>query len=132
MEFLNVSEALQQTWTRVYVRFLALVLAFGGMVHVGNMLGLNGVSWRESALHLRVMDVVLLAFNVIVGLGLWFRLPWALVAFVGGIITLQIVPYTLFRRYFIQRPEDAGTLTGLVVTVILLLGILVALVAVKK
>jgi hypothetical protein len=132
MEFPSLSDALTQPWTRLYVRLLAFVLAFGGLVHVGNMLGLNGIAWRDTAVHLRVMDVVLLVFNVAVGLGLWLRRPWAVVAFAAGMLLLQIVPYTFFRHYFVQRPGDAGTLTGLVVTVALLVGILAALVVMKK
>ena len=132
IDFLDIPAALAQPWTRLYVRILAVVLVFGGTVHVGNMLGMNGIPWNESQLHLRVMDVVLLVFNVVVGLGLWLRRPWAVVAFAAGIVAFQIIPYTLFRQYFMQRPEDAGTLVGLVLTVSLLLGVLLFLILVKK
>ncbi len=75
MGSLDIAEALAQPWTRAYVRVLAIVLAYGGLVHVGNMIGLASIPWSESQLHLRIMDVVLLTFNVIVALGLWFRRP---------------------------------------------------------
>ena len=121
-----------QPWTRIYVRVLAAVLAYGGLVHIGNMLGFNGLPWTESQLHFRIMDVVLLAFNVVVGLGLWLRQSWAVVAFSVWMVLFQIIPYTLFRQYFIQRPEDASTLAGLVGTVALLLGVLIVLIVAKK
>jgi hypothetical protein len=75
---------------------------------------------------------VVLAFNVVVGLGLWFRRPWAVAGFVLGIVFLQVVPYTIFRQHFIQRPEDAGTLTGLVGTVVVLLAVLIVLIVMRK
>lgn len=132
MEFLDIPGALAQPWTRLYVRVLAVILVYGGIVHVGNMLGINGIPWSESQFHLRVMDVVLLVFNVVVALGLWLRRPWAVVAFGLGIISLQVIPYTFFRSYFIQRPEDVTTLVGLVGTVSLLLGLLLILIVLKR
>ncbi len=89
MDFSNITEALIQPWTRIYVRVLAAVLAYGGLVHMGNMLGLNGLPWTESQLHFRIIDVVLLAFNVVVGLGLWLRQSWAVVAFTVGMVLFQ-------------------------------------------
>jgi hypothetical protein len=46
----------------------------------------------ETPVHWRVMDIILLLFNAIVAIGLWVRVPWAVVAFVLGIIALQIIP----------------------------------------
>lgn len=127
-----LNEALSNTWTGVYVRALAVILLYGAAMHVGNMLGLTGRPWIETPLLHRVMDVVLLSFNIVVAAGLWLRKPWGVVAFVVGILLLQIVPYTLFRSHFIQAPEDVKALNGLVVTEILLLALLITTILLKK
>lgn len=128
----NLANAVDQRWTGIYLRVLAAILIYGASVHVGNMLGLTGTAWGDTPVLWRVMDVVLLVFNAVVAVGLWLKRPWAVVSFVVGIVLLQIVPYTLFRQHFMRAPEDAGALTGLVGTLLLLLGILVVLLVAKK
>ena len=129
---MNLADAVAQRWTGIYLRLLAGILVYGASVHIWNILGLTGAAWGDTPNHWRVMDVVLLIFNVVVAVGLWIKKPWAVVAFVGGILLLQIVPYTVFRHEFVQTPEQAKTLTGLVGTLLLLLAILVALLLAKK
>ena len=62
----------------------------------------------------RVMDVILLLFDVIVGIGLAFKAPWSVIAYIVGIILLQIVPYTAFPEHFAANSEQAATLGGMV------------------
>ena len=97
-----LEQALRSDITVYFARALALVLGFGALVHVGNIAGLSGQPWTSTPLLWRVMDVVLLGFNILVGTGLWLKQPWAIWAFVFGIITLQLLPYTVFRQHFIQ------------------------------
>ena len=78
------------------------------------------------------MDVVLLVFDVVVAIGLWVKKPWAIVAVFLGIMLLQWIPYTVFRRHFIQSLADPGTLNGLIGTEVLLLAILGVLLFAKK
>ena len=119
--------AITRPWTGIYVRVLAVILAFGAAVHVGNIAGLPGTPWRETPLLWRVMDVVLLAFNLVVAFGLWQRRGWALPAFAAGIVLFQLVPYTLLRGQFARTVDEAAALNGLIGTHLLLLGVLAGL-----
>lgn len=65
-------------------------------------------------------------------IALWRGLAWSIWLLFGGILLLQIVPYTLFRSYFILKAEDGQVLNGLLGTEILLLGILILLLLLKK
>ena len=78
------------------------------------------------------MDIVLLVFDVVVAIGLWLKQLWSVVSLVSGIIAFQIVPYTIFRKYFVETPEQLQTLNGLVGTEILLLAILLLLLLLRK
>lgn len=119
-------------WMSLYLRVLSGVLIYGATVHAGNMLGLTGKPWFSTPLLWRVMDVVLLVFDVVVSVGLWQRRVWAIAAFVFGIICLQILPYTLLRNAFIMSPADAQTLNGLIGSELVLLGVLVGLIVSGK
>jgi hypothetical protein len=127
-----IQRALSQKWARLYVRFLAVLLTYGALMHVRNIVGWTGRPWRETPVHWRVMDIVLWLSNAIVAIGLWGRVPWAVVAFVVGSIALQIIPYTVLRPYFAETPEQVKTINGLVVTMVVLLALLVGLVAAKR
>ena len=124
--------ALQQPWTGIYAKFLALVLLYGATVHIGNMAGLTGTPWLETPLLWRGMDVALLSFDVITAIALWRGFAWSVWLLFGGLFLLQLLPYTLFRSAFILKPEDAQILNGLLGTEALLLGILGLLLWLKK
>ena len=109
-----------------------MLLLYGASVHVGNMLGLSGRPWSETPPLWRLMDVVLLLFNLIAAPGLWLRKPWAVCFLAAGFILLQIVPYTFFRPLFVEGPDDAQMLSGLVATEVLLLAGLLALILAKR
>ena len=96
------------------------------------MLGLTGVPWRDTPVVWQTMDVVLLLFNIVVGVGLWQRRSWAVVTLVGGVVLLQLVPYTVFRERFVRGAEDIATLNGLLGTWVILLAVLTVLVVTKR
>ena len=128
----QLEQALGGAWTGIYVRILAGILAYGALVHVGNIAGLSGRPWIETPIVWRVMDIVLLIFNIVVGVALWLRIPWGVVAFVVGIVGLQLIPYTLFRGHFVESPEQAQTLNGLIGTHLVLLAVLACLIVLRK
>ncbi len=111
----TIQAALSIPIVTYYVGCLVVLLVIGTLVHIGNVLGLSGRPWLETPVLWRAMDVVLLLFNVVVGIGLWAKILWAVISFVGGILLLQIVPYTLFKRHCIETNEHATTLEGMVV-----------------
>lgn len=121
-----IKQALESNITVYFVRALALVLGFGTLVHVGNIAGLSDQPWNSTPPLWRVMDIVLLGFNVLVGAGLWLKRPWAIWSFLFGIIALQLVPYTVFRQHFMQATEQAAILNGLVIFWVAVLAVLFA------
>ncbi|HAC63371.1 MAG TPA: hypothetical protein DCF68_07470 [Cyanothece sp. UBA12306] len=125
-------EATLQSWTSIYLRIVAIALFYGGLVHIINITGLGGTPWNQTPTLWRVMDIILLIFDLFVSLGLWLRKTEAIIAFFVGIILLQIVPYTVFKQFFVTVPEDINTLNGLIVTEIILMAILLILIILKK
>ncbi|MEM6614080.1 MAG: hypothetical protein AAF652_17835, partial [Cyanobacteria bacterium P01_C01_bin.72] len=93
---------------------------------------LSGTSWLDTPLLWRSLDVILLIFNIVTAIALWRKLAWSILLLFGGILMLQILPYTLLRSHFIFKPEDAQILNGLLGTEILLLSILTLLLWFKK
>ena len=128
----QLQDLVQQKWLGIYLRFLALVLLFGAAVHLSNIAGFSGTPWQQTPMLWRVMDLLLLGFDLIVAYGLWHKLAWSAIAFTVGIVALQIIPYTLFRTYFILKPEDSSLLNQMVIFELLLLGILGILLFINK
>ncbi|MGD1942746.1 MAG: hypothetical protein ACFB0G_15670 [Leptolyngbyaceae cyanobacterium] len=128
----NVNSALQQPWTSIYAKFLALVLLYGATVHIGNIAGLTGTPWLSTPLLWRGLDITLLIFDVVTAVGLWRGLGWSVWSVFGGITLLQVVPYTMLRSQFILKPEDAQILNGLLGTEGALLAIFALLLWLKK
>ncbi len=127
-----LTEAASQTWTGIYLRIVSIALLYGGLVHIVNITCLGVTPWNETPTHWRVMDILLLIFDLVVSVGLWLKKTEAIIAFFVGIIVFQIIPYTLFRQYFITVPEDVKTLNGLLLTELVLMIILLVLVVLKK
>ncbi|MGK7928288.1 MAG: hypothetical protein AB4290_24105 [Spirulina sp.] len=133
MNLLNsIKDASDQTFTPIYLRLLACVLLYGGFVHLGNILGWSGTPWLETPLLWRILDILLLVFNLGVAIALFFKVPIAVIILVVGLILFQFIPYTFFRPYFITQPEDAATLNGLLGTEGLLLLVLFLLIYFKN
>ncbi|MDJ0579813.1 hypothetical protein [Crocosphaera sp.] len=130
--FNDLEESFPQYWTGIFLRFLSICLVYGALVHCSNILSLGDVSWLETPLLWRVMDIILLIFDVIIAISLWFHSFSGIITFFFCIILLQIIPYTLFRQYFITKPEDIETLNGLVGTEIVLMTMLIMLIVAKK
>lgn len=124
--------SLQHPWTSIYAKLMAVVLAYGATVHMGNIAGLTGTPWDSTPLLWRSMDVLLLIFNVVAAISLWQGLAWSVGFVFVGIVLLQFVPYTVFRSHFVLQPEDAQTLNGLLGTEALLLAIFALLLWLKK
>ena len=127
-----LNSALQNPWTAVYAKLMALVLLYGATVHIGNMAGLTGTPWLATPLLWRSMDVALLIFDVTAAIALWRGLTWSVWWVFGGILLLQVVPYTLFRSQFVLKPEDAQVLNSLLGTEAFLLGVFALLLWLRK
>jgi len=124
--------ALEQPWTAIYTKIIAIALVSGAIVHVGNILGLTGTPWIDTPLLWRSLDIVLLIFDIVTAIALWRGLGWSIWLLFGGILLLQILPYTLLRSQFVLKLEDGQILNGLLGTEVLLLSILILLFLLKK
>ncbi len=124
--------ALQQPWTAIYTKVIAVALLYGATVHVGNILGLTGTPWLATPLLWRSLDIILLVFDIITAIALWRGLGWSIWLLFGGISLLQILPYTLLRSHFVLKPEDAQVLNSLLATEVVLLSVLILLLVFKK
>ena len=134
MPFLNyfLDSFLDKPWTAVYAKLVAVILLYGATVHIGNILGLTGTAWLSTPLLWRVMDVCLLIFDLVMAIGLWLGLVWAIWGTFTGILVLQFIPYIFWRSQFILKPEDAQTLNGLLGTEALLLSIFAVIIWLRK
>ena len=121
-----------QPWTARYAKLVAVFLAYGATVHIGNIAGLSGTPWLATPLLWRCMDIALLVFDLVAAVSLWKGLGWSIWFVFGGIILLQFLPYTLLRSYFILKPEDAQTLNGLLGTETILLAVFLVLLWARK
>ncbi|MEM8780054.1 MAG: hypothetical protein AAGF26_14505 [Cyanobacteria bacterium P01_G01_bin.49] len=130
LQFLK--DSVSQTWIGFYLRFLSICLLYGALVHIGNIIGLGEIPWAKTPVYWQLMDVILLIFDLVISVSLWLKTFWSIIAFTIGILILQILPYTLFRQYFVISPEDARNLTGLIGTEIVLIIILITLIIAKK
>lgn len=116
----------------IYGRLVALILLYGATVHISNIFGISGQPWNQTPLLWRSLDIILLIFNLLTAIGLWQKWHLAVVSLFVGIMTLQWLPYTLWRSQFILQPGDGQVLNGLIGTEAILLTIFALLLAFKK
>ena len=119
----ELQTSLEQPWTKAYARIIAFILVYGGVAHVGNIAGWSGTPWLDTPMLWRVMDIVLLAFDVVTAIALWMGLAWSVLVLFGGILSLQILPYTIWRSQFISKPEDGAVLNQLIGVELIMLSI---------
>lgn len=99
----------RQTFSTAVLAAVTVCYAYGALMHVLNMLGLAGVDWLAAPLKWQVLDVVYLAIDLVVCVGLWRQFRLSVYAFYGAALS-QIGLYTLLRSWITDVPE-AFTLT---------------------
>ena len=131
MDLISLNEflisGLQQPWTAIYTKIIAITLLYGASVHIGNIFGLTGTAWLSTPVLWRSMDILLLTFDFITAIALWQGRGWSVWLLFSGILLLQVIPYTLLRSYFIVQPEDSQVLNSLLGTEAIFLSIFILL-----
>ena len=131
MDLISLNEflisGLQQPWTAIYTKIIAITLLYGASVHIGNIFGLTGTAWLSTPVLWRSMDILLLIFDLITAIALWQGRGWSVWLLFSGILLLQVIPYTLLRSYFIIQPEDGQILNSLLGAEAILLSIFILL-----
>lgn len=82
---------------------IAAFYAYGALVHAMNMSGASGFHWPEAPLRWQLLDVVYLALDVFIAVGLLRAARSALVALVVAAGS-QIVLYTVLRGWILDVP----------------------------
>ena len=125
LDWLN--PAFDKTWFYAAMIVIALMYGFGGLVHIGNMLGFGELEWSESPLSWQVGDVVWGLLDIIVVVGILLKAPVGILALVVAALS-QIIVYGIWPDAFALTDEHMQTLRGMVyfhVVVLAVLGVLV-------
>lgn len=129
LEFLELF--CQRPWSGVYLRVIAVVMAYGAVVHGANLLGFGERPWSEMPLAWRLGDIGYLVADTAVAVGLWRREPWGVVLLLA-VIASQFVIYTVFVDRFAFTDEHRRAIRGLLWTEGAIVAGLVALAALRK
>lgn len=90
---------------RIVLWVVAAFYAYGAMVHVMNILSMTGFDWPTAPIKWQVLDIVYLALDLVVVVGLIQRSWVGIVVFFCAALS-QIALYTLFREWVLDVPSD--------------------------
>ena len=99
-------------WTGIYLRVLAVIMAWGAIVHYGNLLGFGEKPFSEAPLAWKLGDIFYAVVNTLAVIGLWQRSPWGLLLFLAAVGS-QFVIYTVFIDHFALTAEHRKAIHGL-------------------
>ena len=129
MEFLN--EIAGRPWMSIYLKIIAVILAFGAVTHIGNMLGFGEKPFAQFPIAWKIGDVYFTILNVVAIIGLWKKAGWGVFAFLIAMAS-QFLIYTIFIDYFAFTDEHRRAIRGLLITEGIMVGIFILLVLIKK
>ena len=78
---------------------------YGASVHVANMAGMTGFDWSQAPVKWQALDIIYLALDVLVVIGLVFYQRLGLSCFAVAAIS-QIVLYTALRSWIVDVPAE--------------------------
>ena len=127
----NFRQVTENSWMGIYLRILAIIIAYGALVHLTNLIGLGEMLWSEMPLTWRVGDIAYGLLDTVTAIGLWQRTAWGIICFLTAIAS-QFLIYTVFIDYFVFTDEQRQTISGLLGTEIILLLVFLVLFFLKK
>ncbi len=84
---------------------VAAFYAYGGLVHVLNMLSLTGFDWTRAPLKWQLLDVLYLALDLIVAFGLARQIRLSRYCFYAAALS-QIILYSVLRDWIVDVPVE--------------------------
>jgi hypothetical protein len=121
----------QNSWMKGYLKFLALVFVYTGLVHWANIAGFGEMPWRESPIAWQIGDVVYGVVDFFVVIGLWRGKAWGMALFLGAIAS-QFVIYTVFIDTFALTAEHRQVIHTLLLEEGVAIAIFAVLAGLKK
>lgn len=125
------TQVVERPWMSVYLRFLALIFAYGALAHLANIAGLGEKPWLETPLSWRIGDVCYAILDIAAVIGLWQHKIWGIGCFLVA-VTSQLIIYTLFINEFASTAEQRQTIYSLLGTEVILVLIFAVLLLLKK
>ena len=121
----------ENSWMGIYLRILAIIMAYGASVHIANLLGFGEMPWQEMPIAWKIGDFVYGLLDLVTAVGLWQRTTWGIICFLSAIAS-QFLIYTVFIDYFAFNNQQRQTISGLLGTELLLILIFCILFITKK
>jgi len=129
LDYLN--EIAARSWMSIYLKIIAVILAFSAFVHVKNILGFGELPFQKSPLSWQIGDVAYTILNISTTVGLWIKAGWGVFIFLVAIIS-QFIIYTLFIDLFAFTEERRKIIKGLLGTEATTIAIFILLPIIKK
>ncbi|MDJ0650768.1 MAG: hypothetical protein QNJ60_18900 [Xenococcaceae cyanobacterium MO_188.B19] len=127
----NFRQVTNNSWMGIYLRILAFIIAYGGLVHLGNLMGFGEKPWGEMPLTWKVGDIIYGCLDLVTVIGLWQKTTWGIICFLSVIVS-QFLIYTVFIDYFAFTSEQRQTIYGLLGSELILLSVFFVLLLLKK
>ena len=125
-----IAEAFQRKWFYTGALVAGVLYGYGGLVHIGNILGLGEMKWGESPWTWRIGDIWWGTLDFVAVVGIAVKSPLGLVAIVLAAGS-QVVAYGLVPESFAMTEAHRSALRRLVyfnavVLVVLAIGLYTA------
>jgi len=130
----RVQGAIRTRRVAIFLRVLSVFCLLGALSHLGSILSLVGPSWLSKPILFRIADSVLLPTNLVLAWGLWRNRAWAVFAWLGAVLLLQVIPilFLLFTGAFATDPIQRRAFYGLLATNATLVAVFLLLLPRKK
>jgi hypothetical protein len=115
----------------IFFLIVAVLYAFGGAIHIANMLSLSGYPWSAAPLSWKILDAVFLLLNATVVVTVLLKSGWAVSAFLLA-AGIQVVLYAFFPDQFGTTPDHARAIRHLLMLNAVLIGAFFGLVAIRR
>lgn len=133
MDFITrVREGISCPRVAIYLKVVAIFFLLGSLSHLSSLLGFIEGPWSEKPWYFRVADLVLLPADLVIPWGLWRTKFWGVLAWVGAVILLQVVPILLLLQFSAPDPRLRATWYGMLVVHAAMLGVFFLLLPRKR